>query len=149
MRIDDRTPPAARRLLAAVMVDWITSSRSTTATATPPAMPCCANPPILMRTCRATDIPVRFGGEEFIVFMVGARRIRGAELAERIRSHIERHPFDLGNDRSLQVTASLGVAQRQAGESLDELIRRADEALYIAKQNGRNQVRLAELTSAD
>jgi diguanylate cyclase (GGDEF)-like protein len=104
---------------------------------------------LVLGICRSTDIPVRFGGEEFIVFMVGPGAAAAVELAERIRTHIERHAFELGNERSLQVTASLGVAQRQAGEGLDELIRRADEALYLAKQNGRNQVRLAELTRAD
>jgi len=103
---------------------------------------------LLMRTARDTDIPVRFGGEEFIIFAIGAGAAGANKLAERIRSTIAGYRFELGNDRSLQVTASLGVARRKPGESLDELIRRADEALYIAKQNGRNQVRLAELATA-
>ena len=98
---------------------------------------------ILMHTARATDIPVRFGGEEFIVFVVGAGTLGAAELAERLRSGIEAHPFDLGSGQALRVTVSIGVATRRPSESMEALIRRADEALYAAKNNGRNQVCLA------
>ena len=98
---------------------------------------------ILMRTARATDIPVRFGGEEFIVFVVGAGTLGAAELAERLRSGIEANAFDLGSGQALRVTESIGVATRQPGEDMEALIRRADEALYAAKNNGRNQVCLA------
>lgn len=98
---------------------------------------------ILMRTARATDIPVRFGGEEFIVSIVGAGALGAAEFAERLRRTIEEHAFDVGIGHLLPVTASLGIATRKAGENMDVVNRRADEALYIAKSNGRNQVRLA------
>jgi diguanylate cyclase (GGDEF)-like protein len=98
---------------------------------------------ILRRTTRATDIPVRFGGEDFIV---GTDALGAAEFAERLRRGIEEHAFDVGIGQPLPVTANIGVATRKAGENMDALIRRADEALYVAKRNGRNQVRLAEDT---
>lgn len=105
---------------------------------------------ILMQMTRTTDIPVRFGGEEFIVFAIGAGASGAAELAERIRAGIEEHRFEfakgfeLGEKRPLQITASLGVARRGPGESLARLIHRADQALYVAKDHGRNQVQLAD-----
>ena len=51
---------------------------------------------ILMRTARATDIPVRFGGEELIIFIVGAAALGLAQFAERLRRTIEEHAFDVG-----------------------------------------------------
>ncbi len=139
--IDDRAEAAA---LAAVMLDldhFKQINDSHGHAAGDAVLRQCAD--ILMRTARATDIPVRFGGEEFIVFIVGAGALGAAEFAERLRRAIEEHAFDVGIGHPLPVTASLGVATRKAGENMDALIRRADEALYIAKSNGRNQVRLA------
>ena len=136
--IDDRTEAAA---LAAVMIDLdhfkgINDDHGHAAGDA--VLRQCAD--ILMRNARATDIPVRFGGEEFIVFVVGAGALGAAEFAERLRRAIEEHPFDIGAERPLAVTASLGVATRESGEGMDALIHRADEALYTAKKNGRNQV---------
>jgi diguanylate cyclase (GGDEF)-like protein len=97
----------------------------------------------LRATVRETDVPVRYGGEEFILFLVGASSAAAADQAERIRAAIADHPFNLGHGVALRVTASLGVAHRRQREPLDALIRRADEALYRAKQGGRNRVELA------
>jgi diguanylate cyclase (GGDEF)-like protein len=95
---------------------------------------------ILRGRIREADIPVRFGGEEFIVFLVGASAHGAGENAERLRRAIESHVFRLDDGTQMHVTASLGVAIRQRFEPLDRLIRRADEALYKAKQGGRNRV---------
>jgi diguanylate cyclase (GGDEF)-like protein len=92
------------------------------------------------------DIAVRYGGEEFIVFSIGAGREETERLARRLRDVIARQPFRLGAERCLKVTASIGVAQRLDGESLDSLIHRADGALYLAKRRGRNRVCVAEQT---
>jgi diguanylate cyclase (GGDEF)-like protein len=97
---------------------------------------------VLQDSIRETDIPVRFGGEEFILFLVGASAFFARDYAERIRSAIERHAFAIDADRQIRVTISLGAAMRRQYESLDELIHRADGALYRAKQNGRNRVEL-------
>jgi diguanylate cyclase (GGDEF)-like protein len=88
-------------------------------------------------------VAVRYGGEEFILFLVGASAFGAAEHGERLRAAIERHRFQVGDGLVLRVTASVGVAARQRHEPLDGLIRRADEALYVAKESGRNRVELA------
>lgn len=92
---------------------------------------------------RDSDIPVRFGGEELIVFLVGAGALGAADCAERLRAAIQAHPFDLGDGVCVPITASFGVATRTPTESLSSLIRRADEALYRAKEGGRNRVEIA------
>jgi diguanylate cyclase (GGDEF)-like protein len=97
---------------------------------------------ILRKSIRETDIPVRFGGEEFVLFLVGASAFGARDCAERIRSAVEGYAFEIDSGPRLAVTVSLGTAMRRQYESLDELIRRADGALYRAKQSGRNRVEL-------
>ncbi|NCC27523.1 MAG: GGDEF domain-containing protein, partial [Gammaproteobacteria bacterium] len=99
---------------------------------------------ILRKSIRETDIPVRFGGEEFVLFLVGSSALGARDCAERIRSAIEQHAFAIDADQQLAVTVSLGAAMRSRFESLDALIRRADRALYRAKRNGRNRLELDE-----
>ncbi len=89
---------------------------------------------------RETDVAVRFGGEEIICFLVGDAAIAPDAFAERLRRALEQHDIELDDGRTLRITASLGTAQRAPGEPLDELIRRVDEALYQAKEGGRNRV---------
>jgi diguanylate cyclase (GGDEF)-like protein len=78
----------------------------------------------------------RFGGEEFIVILPGTALRGAAECAERIRAAIAARPFD----ETYRVTISSGVAQYRRGETLPEMLARADEALYRAKSEGRNRV---------
>jgi len=94
-----------------------------------------------MRTAlRKPDLVGRVGGEEFLMILPGAARLEEAKhVVERVRAAIE------GNDWSatradLQVTASIGVAVGEPGESVESLFDRADRGLYLAKQGGRNQV---------
>ncbi|MCG6896785.1 MAG: diguanylate cyclase [Thiocapsa sp.] len=98
---------------------------------------------ILRDRIRNTDIPVRFGGAGLILFLVGASAFGAMDYAERIRAAVEHHPFETPAGHQLSVTASLGVAIRHPHEPLEELIRRADQALCQAKQGGRNRVELA------
>lgn len=98
---------------------------------------------LLRENVRESDIPVRYGGEEFILFLVGASAFGAAEHGERIRAAVAGHDFLLAERLSVSVTASVGVASRERYESLDSLIRRADLALYRAKESGRNRVELA------
>lgn len=95
---------------------------------------------LLRDNVRESDVPVRYGGEEFILFLVGASAYGAAEHGERIRASVEHHDFQVTEDLRLPVTASVGVATRERYESLDSLIRRADLALYRAKEGGRNRV---------
>ncbi|MEX0703962.1 MAG: sensor domain-containing diguanylate cyclase [Planctomycetales bacterium] len=82
----------------------------------------------------------RYGGEEFICALPNAGQAEGAETAERLREALEAHPFEF-DGRTLRVTASFGVAEFGAeANTPSELVRRADAALYRAKENGRNRV---------
>lgn len=91
----------------------------------------------LTRICfRDVDIIARWGGEEFIVLVVGAELDEGLKVAERLRGTIDIHEFDVVGNK----TISLGVSTISAGDSMEMVIKRADEALYEAKSSGRNRV---------
>ena len=96
----------------------------------------------LASNVRAIDLPVRFGGEEFVVVMPDTTLADAGRIAERIRLHVAGSPFRvLGGEELLTVTISIGVAASLSeGDSPDALLRRSDEAMYEAKTNGRNQV---------
>ncbi len=85
---------------------------------------------------RAGDTLGRYGGEEFLVAAPGADRDVAARLAERLRSAVEKHLFPVAGS----LNCSFGVAQARLGESAAALVGRADEALYRAKEAGRNRV---------
>jgi diguanylate cyclase (GGDEF)-like protein len=97
---------------------------------------------LLTTSSRATDIAVRYGGEEFIIFAIGQNQQRSLEAAERLRACLMAAPMDMGHGEQLGITASFGVAHRHQGESLEHLIQRADQALYRAKEGGRNRVEI-------
>lgn len=84
---------------------------------------------------RHADLVARWGGEEFLVIAPHADRDQAATLAERCRAAVaETRPA------GIEVTATFGVAQMQDGEAVDELLARADQLLYDAKDAGRNRV---------
>ncbi len=88
---------------------------------------------------RELDILGRYGGEEFVILLTESDIERACQVAERLRARIEAFPFVV-KDVSLRLTASLGVAERRMGESVESVLDRADQALYLAKQRGRNLV---------
>src|SRR5919107_868016 len=91
---------------------------------------------------RGIDVVARFGGEEIVV-VVPDTPLDGAEaVAERIRERVEATPFAVHRaTRQVSVTVSIGVAAREDGDtSSAEVLKRADQALYLAKQGGRNRV---------
>lgn len=96
----------------------------------------------IKKSARSSDLPVRFGGEEFLLLCSGLDIMAAARVAERIRLAIANTDITIRGN-SLPVTISAGVAQYIQGEDLNELIERADQALYQAKGDGRNRVRLA------
>ncbi len=95
---------------------------------------------------RSNDVLARFGGEEFVVLLPQTGLQAASEIAERIRSTIAAQPVQVTAKDNLTVTISIGVSQAPDELDVDDttvankLLSTADEALYIAKKNGRNQV---------
>lgn len=97
----------------------------------------------LAANSRCADMTFRFGGEEFVI-LLNKTTTAGAKItAERIRRNIERLALRYAS-KLIPVSVSIGVATLCRGESKEDLLARADRALYQAKQNGRNQVVVAE-----
>jgi diguanylate cyclase (GGDEF)-like protein len=92
---------------------------------------------------RKMDVFARYGGEEFIILLPESDLQQGMAVAEKLRVMLAAQAFALEDGRELGITASFGVSALGAGESLDQLIRQADEALYSAKGKGRNRVERA------
>lgn len=88
---------------------------------------------------RQLDIVGRYGGEEIVIGLPGATAIHAERIAEDLRALIEKHSFQVG-DKHLQVTASLGVAELTEKRNIHETLKAADDALYKAKEDGRNKV---------
>ncbi len=94
---------------------------------------------IIRETVRNIDIPVRYGGEEFAAIIPGADRDGALTMAERLRTTIGEKGFLL-DGREIEVTVSIGVATcPHDAVNREQLIERADKALYYAKKNGRNR----------
>lgn len=92
---------------------------------------------LIQNEVRDQDMVCRSGGEEFIVFIAEIDRTISRTVAERIRVSIESFDFDVVG----HVTISIGMAQWFGGEqSVGAVIKKADDALYVAKRNGRNRV---------
>jgi diguanylate cyclase (GGDEF)-like protein len=94
---------------------------------------------LLSKAVRGFDLVARYGGEEFGVVLPGTRLNDAKPLAERMRAALADHAFHV-DGAELQVTASIGVAEAQAGGNVEHLIKRADAGLYAAKEAGRNCV---------
>ena len=101
---------------------------------------------VLEFTVRSSDSVYRFGGEEFAVLLPHTDQCAAVDVAERIRSAIEAIKIDCGR-HSVAVTTSCGVALHRAGENSGQWLVRADEALYRAKDQGRNCTRVFATTS--
>lgn len=97
---------------------------------------------ILRSTAREIDKLGRYGGEEFIAVLPDTGIDDAVTFAERVRERVERHPFDVGRGQPIHLTVSAGVATypHPAVYNPKTLIHRADQALYAAKNAGRNRV---------
>jgi len=100
---------------------------------------------------RASDVAVRYGGEEFVVLMPDTDTVSGEQLAERVRRVISATPFNLPCKEEVTITASIGIAgvrpdpeDHDLKTIGDALIARADVALYRAKSGGRDQIAIDE-----
>ncbi len=102
---------------------------------------------VLRQHLRGQDVLARYGGEEFVALLSAATLERAEVIAERIRRALEQRALPLDSGDTLQITASIGVSvlqpQQHQGEFKRlgvELVERADQALYHAKETGRNRV---------
>ncbi len=95
---------------------------------------------ILQESLRKDDTPVRYGGEEFAVLIPQAKMAQVFRIAEKLRQKIAGHDFGLNKT----VTISIGGTVYRPGEETEAFIRRADEALYTAKHQGKNTVRIRD-----
>lgn len=91
---------------------------------------------VVQSNIRKIDVFARWGGEEFLILSPGTNKENIQELAEKLRRAVEEAIFpEIG-----RVTVSLGIATFKPKDSFSDLFKRADEGLYIAKSNGRNQI---------
>jgi len=104
---------------------------------------------VLKRSIRSYDLAARYGGEEMVLVLPQVSPHRVLPLAERIRNTIAELPFRGANEsHRVQLTASIGVAGLPANaKNKSELIKRADQALYLAKEEGRNRVGVSLIRS--
>lgn len=96
---------------------------------------------VISKALRKHDLAGRLGGEEFAVCLIGAGQETAAAIAERIRQRVAALEFD--GLPEMRCTISVGVAELLPEDDLDALLKRADEALYAAKEQGRDQVQIA------
>lgn len=103
---------------------------------------------IIKETLRESDIPARYGGEEFAVLLPYTKLNEAQVVGERLRVSVENTKIIIEQENSdrqeIKVTISMGLAEYNKEETGATLFERADKALYDAKKNGRNQVRLYE-----
>ena len=92
------------------------------------------------RCLRSEDLIGRLGGEEFVIFLPHAQAGGALAVAERLRALTESNPLVLPDQRPIAFTVSVGVTLCRAGEPASAALQRADQAMYLAKQRGRNRV---------
>ncbi|HCJ50690.1 MAG TPA: GGDEF domain-containing protein, partial [Gallionella sp.] len=98
---------------------------------------------VIKQALRPSDSVARYGGEEFIIILPDVGLAEAASTVERLQRELTKQFFMHENDRVL-VTFSAGVALRAAEEPQDEVVGRADKAMYQAKRTGKNRVVMAE-----
>lgn len=94
---------------------------------------------LLKASIRSVDRVGRIGGEEFAILMPETQAFGAWDAMEKVRAEIEQHAF-FSKGKELNVTASFGVVTHRKGETLEDVINRADQLLYMAKESGRNRV---------
>jgi len=101
---------------------------------------------LLLGSVRSVDSIGRFGGEEFVIVLPEMDLGEAQETAERLRRKVAEEPQPLGNDQTVPLTISVGIAvYPDHGQSASTLCAAADKAMYLAKQRGRNCVAMAHL----
>ncbi|MFA5121850.1 PleD family two-component system response regulator [Zavarzinia sp.] len=94
----------------------------------------------LRMNVRGVDLAARYGGEEFMIVMPETSLQEAEMIAQRLLRVTGKEPFAIGDSHEIHVTASIGVAEAHEGETVEGVIRRADDVLYRAKAEGRNRI---------
>ena len=94
----------------------------------------------IKKRVRATDIVGKYGGEEFLVYLPNTDLAQALEMAEELRTMVADTAFEVGAQKGLAVTISLGVVQFQPSMNVQAFVRAADTKLLEAKRSGRNRV---------
>jgi diguanylate cyclase len=94
---------------------------------------------VVRQALRPSDVIARYGGEEFVILLGDTTAADAVNVMMRVQRELTKRFFLHNNERVL-ITFSAGVAQRVTGESQEDLIERADRALYRAKEAGKNRV---------
>ena len=97
---------------------------------------------IMLENTRASDIVARIGGEEFVILLPNTTKDNTVVLANKLRKNVEKHLIKLEDNIEINFTISVGVDSMHVADEqkVDEALARADEALYRAKETGRNKV---------
>jgi diguanylate cyclase len=98
---------------------------------------------VIKESLRPADNVARYGGEEFVIILPDTQLKEGVEAIERLQREMTKK-FFLNNNERILVTFSAGVALRNADEDQEEVVGRADKAMYVAKTTGKNRVIAAE-----
>lgn len=99
---------------------------------------------LIINKVRAGDFAFRYGGEEFLMLLTEIDSQQAQVVAEKIRQHVESAEILLANETSIKVTLSVGIAMTDGHPDYQRLIERADKALYMAKNSGRNRCVVAD-----
>jgi FOG: GGDEF domain len=95
----------------------------------------------IKESIRESDIPIRFGGEEFLVLLTNVKPGDSESVAEKIRKNMEKRVIKLPNNTTIKRTISIGVSEIPTdADKFWQAVKFADVALYKAKESGRNKV---------
>lgn len=97
---------------------------------------------VCAHSLRGDDLVCRFGGEEFMIYLDNTDTSSALKVAERLRNSIAEAVIFSDEGEEVKVTVSIGVVSSEKTDSLDVLLRQADDAMYLAKHNGRNRVEI-------
>ncbi|NDE13855.1 GGDEF domain-containing protein [bacterium] len=98
---------------------------------------------VIKDAVREVDIVARYGGDEFVLVLLGASVETGTAIAERVRERVAAHKFRTSGGQEVRVTVSVGLAAfPENATSKEQLLRMADETMYAGKKNGKNRVEI-------
>ena len=100
-------------------------------------------------TLRESDIVARFGGEEFVILLPEVSLENAHRVAERLRINISKIVVKNEQNEDVRFTVSIGLVSSEVTDNVEEMLKMADEALYVAKENGRNRVIIRRENGAD